>query len=116
MTTRVIRCATLLVGLSMATIASAQNYGFLRNTPVARFDATDMRLYTNAAKRALEAPELGQPVPWKNEKTGSEGSVTAAAGLREGCRTLTVENRHKMLSARGQHHVCQIDGQWKAEH
>jgi len=116
MNTRPIRCAAVLVGLLMATAASGQNYGFLRNTPVARFDATDMRLYTDAAKRALEAPELGQPVSWKNDKTGSEGIVTATTGSREGCRTLTVENRHKMLFARGEHHVCRVDGRWKADH
>lgn len=107
---------SLLGGLLIATTASAQNYSFLRNTPISHFNAADMRLYTDAARRALEAPELGLPVRWKNEKSGSQGSVTATAGTREGCRTLTVETGHKTLTARNGHHVCRVEGQWKAEH
>lgn len=111
-----LRAALLVCALGAAATVHAQGLRFLHNTPISRFNDADMRLYTAAASQALQAPEPGEPVRWKNEKTGSEGTVTASPGTREGCRRLLVENRHKQLSSKGEHHVCKIDGQWKAEY
>ena len=111
-----LRAALLACALGATAGAHAQGLRFLHNTPISRFNDADLRLYTAAASKALEAPEPGEPVRWKNEKTGSEGTVTASPGAREGCRRLVVENRHKQLFAKGEHHVCNVGGQWKAEY
>lgn len=97
-----------------AALAQVANYGFLRNTPISRFNEQDFKLYRAAVTQALVAPELGVPVTWRNDRSGSEGSVTAREGERPGCRVVVMENRHKALSARSEQQLCKVDGKWKA--
>jgi surface antigen len=105
----------LATGASLSAPALAQNYGFMRDTPVSRFNKEDMRLHNQAAQAALDAPELGKPVAWNNSKSGNSGSATATASKRDGCRMLTVETKASIGSARNEFHLCKIDGKWKAE-
>jgi surface antigen len=105
----------LAAAASLSTPVLAQNYGFMRDTPVSRFNKEDMRLHNQAAQTALDAPDLGKPVAWSNPKSGNSGSATAAASKREGCRMLTVETKASIGSAKNEFHLCKIDGKWKAE-
>lgn len=105
----------LVAAASLSTPTMAQNYGFMRDTPVSRFDKEDMRLHNQAAQAALDAPDLGKPVAWRNPKSGNSGSATATASKREGCRLLSVETKASIGSAKNEFHLCKIDGKWKAE-
>jgi surface antigen len=104
----------LLAGAAVATAVFAQNYGFLRDSPASRFNQEDMRLHADAAKQALDAPELGKTVSWSNAATGNSGSATATAGQKEGCRALTVESKSTIGTAKNDYHLCKVDGKWKA--
>lgn len=112
----VVRALSLLLASLAAAQAPAQvaNYGFMKNTPISRFNEQDFKLYRKAVEQALTAPELGTPVAWKNDKSGSEGTVTPREGARPACRVVVIENRHKALSARSEQQLCKIDGRWKA--
>lgn len=114
-TTSALVWLVLAAGASLSTPAFAQNYGFMRDTPISRFDKEDMRLHNQAAQAALDAPDLGKPFAWRNPKSGNSGSATATASQREGCRKLTVETKASIGSAKNEFHLCKVEGKWRAE-
>ena len=74
--------------------AAAQvGLGFLAETPMARFNADDLRLMNGAIERALAEAEIGTSVRWANEATSSSGEVTAQRAFENSgrpCRDLRV--------------------------
>jgi len=110
---RITLYATLALAAALPLPASADNYRFLKDTPVSRFNDEDFRLLNEATKKALATPDLGQPVSFKNEKTGSQGSITPQAGSAANCRSLTVELHHKATNSKNVHELCQVNGTWQ---
>jgi surface antigen len=95
--------------------AAAAGFGFLADSPIARFNADDLKLMNGAIDRALVAGEVGVRTSWVNEKTGSSGEVTPQRAFeRNGraCREVRIVNRHRTLEASGVYTMCREDGQW----
>ncbi|RZT95176.1 RT0821/Lpp0805 family surface protein [Rivibacter subsaxonicus] len=106
------RHAISLLLLLPPLLAVAGNYSFMADTPISRFNDADRALYKAAIDKALTTDALGQPVEWKNDKTGSSGSVTPKAADGE-CRLLAVSTRHAALHNEGEHKLCRVNGKWK---
>lgn len=70
------RVTVFLVAAMAAGAASAAGFGFLAETPMARFNGDDMRMMNEAVERALAASELGARIAWANDATRSSGEVT----------------------------------------
>jgi surface antigen len=101
----------------VATTAQASGLGFMARGPMARFNSADMKLLNGAVEQARSAPELGTPVEWANDQSGSSGSVTPVRTFEERgmtCRDLRVVNRHRQLESSGVFAMCQRkDGTWQ---
>jgi surface antigen len=104
--------AALLACLA-AGAAPAMNLQVPKDTPLAQFDDEDVRMLKAALEQALEAPDLGRSVEWKNERTGSGGTVVPSESGRAGCRKLAIQNSHKATSRRSNVQFCKVDGAWK---
>lgn len=109
------RVTVFLVAAMAAGAASAAGFGFLAETPMARFNGDDMRMMNEAVERALAASELGARIAWANDATRSSGEVTPLRAFeRQGrpCRELRVVNRHRSLENSGVYTMCRDDGGW----
>ena len=93
--------------------ALAVNLQVPKDTPLAQFDEEDVRLMKAAIDTALGPADLGKPVEWKNDATGSGGSVVASEAKRAGCRVLSIDNRHKATTRRSKVQFCRTNGEWK---
>jgi surface antigen len=112
---RLVMCGLAVGATLFAGAAGAAGFGFLSDTPLARFDAEDLRLMNGAIEQALSSPATGSPVRWANERTASSGEVTAQRDFdRQGrpCRDLRVVNRHRRLESAGVFTLCRDNGQW----
>jgi hypothetical protein len=106
---RLLAIAALLLPLA----AAAGNYSFMADAPITRFNAQDKAMYKAAIDAALAGDAQGQPVDWKNDKTGSSGSVTARATERPDCRLLALSTRHAGMRNEAEHRVCKVGDKWK---
>jgi len=106
----------LLAALLVAGTASAQvGFGFLAETPLARFNADDLKMMNAAIEKALGAPEPGTPVHWANDQTASSGEVIPQRAFEHQgrpCRDLRVVNRHRRLESSGIYTMCRDNDRW----
>lgn len=89
----------------------------LKDTVIARFDDQDQQLMMGRIDAALKAPKDGEPLDWKNERTGASGTVTPLNRLNWNgldCRLLKVVNRHRSMTGEGVYKFCEKPkGQWR---
>jgi len=114
---------SLLLGVLAALIAAVPaagqgQYGFLRDTPTAAFNAKDWDLLRNAVRDAVENGASGDPVEWKNPDNGHSGKVTAARAFEseEGrnCRKVLIESTAGGHSGTTKYDLCRYeDGIWR---
>lgn len=111
------RFLTIMVLLGgVATSVQAQsNLRFLQNTPISKFKGADTELLTKALNQALDNGEDGTPVTWKNNDTGSSGSITPSKDPegRSNCRKALVKNRHQKLYNATEAVFCKANDKWK---
>jgi surface antigen len=100
-----------------APAATAQNWvGLLKNTPAERFDEEDLRLFMDAARKALdEAPEK-QPLVWENPRTRARGELTVLRSFESkgrACKDLRVRNEVPGRKGDTRLSFCSVDGKWR---
>ncbi|MCX7272057.1 MAG: RT0821/Lpp0805 family surface protein, partial [Burkholderiales bacterium] len=104
---------TLFVAM---TPASAQNLGFMKDAPIARFTDQDMQLFKQTLNDVLDDSKLGEARSWSNPDTKARGEVTAIKSFERDavpCRRVAIKNWAKGRSASGQYNFCkQASGQW----
>lgn len=112
------RLAGVVAGaLLVAAAHAAGEQAALKGTNFARFNEDDLALMKASVRQALAAPELGQTLAWKNDKSRASGSVTALAeetwsGLS--CRRLRIVNTIGPSSREGVYRFCERPaGRWK---
>jgi len=96
---------------------AAGEVAVLKDTVIAKFDDQDQKLLWARIDAALKAPQDGEPLDWKNDRTGASGTVTPLNRLTwEGldCRRLKVVNRYRTMTGEGIYRFCEKPkGQWK---
>ena len=107
------KAAVVLLACLAGGAAFALNLQVPKDTPLAQFDDEDVQMLKAALEQALEAPDLGRSVEWKNERTGSGGTIVPSESGRAGCRKLAIEHSHKATSRRSNLQFCKVDGAWK---
>jgi surface antigen len=99
------------------TLQAAGKVAALKDTVIAKFSDEDQRLMMARIDTALKAATDGEPLDWKNERTGASGTVTPLNRLTwDGldCRRLKVVNRYRTMSGEGVYRFCEKPkGQWK---
>lgn len=103
----------VIAALLLPLAATAGNYSFMADAPITRFNAQDKAMYKAAIDQALAGDGQGPPVDWKNDNTGSSGSVTARATERPDCRMLALTTRHAGLRNEAEHRICKVGDKWK---
>jgi len=108
----------LLVGLLLsATPALAANIGFMDESPIAHFSEQDRRIYKEALDDILDKGADGESRTWANPASTAGGTLSIVKSFeRDGlaCRTLSIANKAKGRSEKGQYRFCrQASGEWK---
>jgi surface antigen len=105
-----------LVLAFVATAASAQFVGLLKNSPAELFDDQDLHLFLNAASKALNEGAEKQAFAWQNPKTGHRGEFTVLKTFQSDgrdCKRLLVHNEANLRKSDMRHNLCSIDGRWR---
>jgi surface antigen len=89
----------------------------LKNTPGAKFNSEDIALMKAQVFAALKSEKEGDPLEWKNDKTGASGTVVPMNHLTWNglqCRRLRIANAFQGQTAQGVYKFCQKPpGTWK---
>lgn len=105
-----------LVALVVAVPALAQNILFMRDAPYAQFTDEDHAIFNETLNDTLSRGAEGATRKWSNPKTRASGEMTPLKSFeREGrsCRTLSIKNKAKGLSASAKYNFCKQDtGKW----
>jgi surface antigen len=100
-----------------STAAPAQNWiGLLKNTPAERFEEEDIRLFLDAARKALDDSSAGQTVAWDNPKTRARGELSVLRDFESkgrACRELRVRNEVPGRKGDTGLNFCKVDGKWR---
>ena len=117
---RALGAAVVVAGVLVAGAAgAASQLGFLRESPITRFDDRDFELLQAAALEALNSRERQATRSWRNELTGHYGTVTVLGSFKHDgrtCRRLQVQNRAGRLEGEARYSVCRSDtGEWRVE-
>ena len=111
--------ATLLATSLAAAVPAVQaaDLLFLKNSPAAKFNATDFKLMRTTVEKALAGPPEGPALEWKNEKSGAAGTVTPAGADESAsprtCRKLRIANSYKLIKDEGVYVFCMGNtGKW----
>jgi len=98
-----------LVFAGAAQGASSGNYGWLTQTPVAKFNKDDKKLLHDAAAEIV-ASQPGATRSWQNPATGNHGTLTLLAVFNatdgRSCRQVRVQNFAKGLSGDSKVSIC----------
>ena len=102
--------------LFAATSASAQFVALLKNSPAELFDDEDLRLFLDAARKALDEGAEKQAFPWQNAKTGHRGEFTVLRTFQSqgrDCKRVGVHNEAQGRKSDMRHNLCKVDGRWR---
>jgi len=106
---------TLILCLACAP-ALAQWVGLLKNTPAERFDEEDMRLFLDAARKAMSELPVNETIHWENPATGSKGDLTVRKIFEwkeRPCREVGVRNEAGGRKGSSVQTLCRVDGKWR---
>jgi surface antigen len=113
-------CAGSLLAITTGTAGAQSNLSFLKNSPLAYFNADDTKLMRAVASELLESSRDGTRKDWENPATGNGGSITllqsfsAPDGRR--CARVSLENHAKGMQNTSTMTVCKTpDGPWRAD-
>ncbi len=113
---RALFAAALLAALAAPALALGPQNG-LKNTPGAKFNSEDIALMKAQVFAALKSDKEGEPLTWKNDKTGASGTVVPMNRLTWNglsCRRLRIANAFGELKAQGVYKFCEKPaGTWK---
>lgn len=117
LTTLLRRGALAALTLAGSAALAQSNLGFLRDTPLSRFNEEDLRLLREAGEGVLRSDEPTATRAWRNDKTRHSGSVTLVrrfAFESRDCRRLRVDSRAGGMQGTTHLSVCRSgsDGPW----
>lgn len=109
--------AVALCLLAAAWPAHAQNlHGLMKDSPGERFNDEDMRLFNEAAGKALNDAKVGESVRWENPATESRGEfkVLKTFTWKESpCRQVRMKNEARDRKATHSLNMCRVADKWR---
>ncbi len=110
-------------GLGAAALAiaalpvAAQNFhGLMKDTPAEKFNDVDMRLFNQAAAKALTEAALGETVSWENPVSRNRGDMKVLKVFTwkdNPCRQVRVRNQAGDRKASNALNVCRVSDKWR---
>lgn len=88
--------ALLALAFACGGAAAQSNLVFLKDSPLSRFNAEDLRLLQEAGKSVLDSDDASPTRTWRNDKTRHGGSVTLVQRFDfdgRDCRRVRVDSR-----------------------
>jgi surface antigen len=102
--------------LLVPTLAHSSVYGFLDQGAMRYFEGEDAVLMSAAIDAALANPSDNETQSWRNDATGSHGSVTVLQTFTDNgrhCRRIEIQNHAGGMDGQAIADMCQVDGVWK---
>ncbi len=103
---------SLAVSVSAIGVATAGNWSFLSNTPMAKFTKEDLGLMVQTAEAVVTDAKTPAIRRWKNAATGNSGelkTLLAFTGPRgEPCKRLHIVNRAGKQEGKATYTVCDM--------
>ena len=114
---------TILRGLCAAALAigalpaAAQNYhGLFKDSPAEKFNDEDMRLFNQAADKALNQAAPGETVRWENPASQNRGEMQVLKVFpwkAQPCRQVRVRNQAGDRKSSNALNVCRVSDKWR---
>jgi surface antigen len=114
---------TILRGLCVAALAigalpvAAQNFhGLMKDSPAEKFNDEDMRLFNQAAAKALTEAAVGETVRWENPVSQNRGEMQVQKIFTwkdHPCRQVRVRNQAGDRKASNSLNVCRVSDKWR---
>ncbi len=92
--------------------AAAVNFGFMKNSPISRFDDMDLEIFQSTVISALDNAGDGQVVNWENPDSGFTGQVFMLSTDDSGsqvCRQIRIVNVAGNLNSNLHYNACKDD-------
>jgi hypothetical protein len=106
-----------LLLVTLATPAFAQNWRFLKYSPISYFDDEDWRLLRETGADALSNQADGATLSWQNPATGNSGELTPLNTFQQdglNCRQLKIVNNGGGQTGTSTFKFCRTAaGEWK---
>ncbi len=107
----------VLALLSATFAAAASNLRFLADAPIAHMNAVDTALMADAIQQALSKNKDNEASNWKNQETGSKGTLiplNTYDAYDTKCRKLKIHSEAGGESADSEFDFCiTAEGEWK---
>jgi surface antigen len=101
----------------LPALATAQNYGYLKDSAISNFDEKDVAMLIETVDAALDEQQRHAVREWKNPGTGNSGKAevlrafTSAAGTP--CKRLQITHvAHNGVRGRASHTFCKETDKW----
>ena len=108
-------CVTVLAIAALP--AAGQNFhGLLKDTPAEKFNDEDMRLFNQAAAKALTEAAVGETVRWENPASQNRGDMKVLKVFTwkdQPCRQVRVRNQAGDRKASNSLNVCRVSDKWR---
>ena len=113
-----LRAGVVALSLAACTVpVQAQNlYGLMKDGPGEKFNDEDMRLFNEAAAKALTQAKVGESVNWANTATQSRGELKVLKTFTwrdSPCRQLRMRNEAGDRKATHSLNMCRVQDKWR---
>jgi surface antigen len=107
-----------ITALAVAVLpAAAQNlHGLMKDSPAEKFNDEDVRLFNQAAAKALNEAVVGETVRWENPASQSRGELKVLKIFTwrdQPCRQVRVRNQAGDRNATNSLNVCRVSDRWR---
>ncbi len=114
----VLRACVVALSLVASTVpVQAQNlHGLMKDGPGEKFNDEDMRLFNEAAAKALNEAKVGESVRWENAATQSRGELKVLKTFSwkdSPCRQLRMQNEARDRKATHSINMCRVQDKWR---
>ena len=97
-------------------VAHAANTYFLRDAPIASFNAEDVKLMEENIYKSLDNLADGEKSAWKNDASGNSGLAQPIKSFEKNgksCRSLRLINRSSKSINESTYEFCKEQDAWK---
>ena len=98
-----------MVLLCTCMTVAAVNLGFMRNSPISKFDDQDLEIFQKAVINALDSAQDGQVISWKSPDSGFNGQIFLLSTSESGnqvCRRMRLVNVAGKLNSNAHYTAC----------